>query len=363
MTYNEDPTRWTSSPEDAPEALRGPFAAGREEGPSRAQMRSLAFKIAAASAGGAIAVGTVKAASAGQAVATAATWSVGKIATVVALAGTLVTGGAVVWNATRSDKEAAPAAGAKSGEVSSTSANDAPAALDQAARGGSNDAPTAKYGAPLATSAEPGSRPAEIVAANEPSPAAPKDVPAAVEEPKDVPAGDPQRVAPRAVASAELAESAQDSARAGAGSSRAARTSTGVRSASTEAAATSAPKARAGARPQQTARAASREKNAISTPTTLSVSAKAGGQPSELELLRRAQVALQARPREAFQLTQEHRRLYPGGEFAQERDALAIQALMRAGETEKARELAKLFIGAHPSSPHAHRFREAMGLQ
>jgi TolA-binding protein len=84
--------------------------------------------------------------------------------------------------------------------------------------------------------------------------------------------------------------------------------------------------------------------------------------PSEVTLLRNAQVALQSRPREAFQLTQQHRRLYPAGEFAQERDALAIQALMRAGETDQARELAQAFIRAYPTSPHAHRFREAMGI-
>jgi hypothetical protein len=84
--------------------------------------------------------------------------------------------------------------------------------------------------------------------------------------------------------------------------------------------------------------------------------------PSEISLLRSAQVALAGRPREAFQLTQQHRRLYPAGEFAQERDALAIQALMRSGDTEQARDLAQAFIRAYPSSPHAHRFREAMGI-
>jgi outer membrane protein assembly factor BamD (BamD/ComL family) len=94
------------------------------------------------------------------------------------------------------------------------------------------------------------------------------------------------------------------------------------------------------------------------TPAT----SKPNAPSSEIELLRRAQVALQSRPREAFQLTQEHRRLYPAGEFAQERDALAIQALMRVGDTEKARDLATSFIRSYPSSPHAHRFREARGL-
>ena len=85
--------------------------------------------------------------------------------------------------------------------------------------------------------------------------------------------------------------------------------------------------------------------------------------PSEVELLRRARTSLAARPREAFALTQQHREHYPRGVFAQERDALAIEALLRAGDTETARNLAKSFVSAHPSSPHAHRFRETLGLR
>jgi outer membrane protein assembly factor BamD (BamD/ComL family) len=83
---------------------------------------------------------------------------------------------------------------------------------------------------------------------------------------------------------------------------------------------------------------------------------------SEVELLRRARAALSAHPREAFEITQEHRALYPSGMFAQERDALAIEALMRTGDTNAARELAAQFVRAHPNSAHAHRFRETLGL-
>src|SRR4051812_45582422 len=98
MTYDQDPARWTSSPEEAPELLRGAFAAGRNEGPNPAQMRSLAFKIAAVSAGGAVAVGAAKATAAGNAAATAATWSFAKLAGVLAVAGGLAAG-AVIWKA------------------------------------------------------------------------------------------------------------------------------------------------------------------------------------------------------------------------------------------------------------------------
>src|SRR5262249_5601124 len=93
------------------------------------------------------------------------------------------------------------------------------------------------------------------------------------------------------------------------------------------------------------------------------VSVEAAGQPSEIELLRRARGALHLPPREAFALTEEPRAKSPRGVFAQERDAVAIEALLRAGETSTARSLAERFVREHPSSAHAHRFRESMGLR
>jgi len=49
--------------------------------------------------------------------------------------------------------------------------------------------------------------------------------------------------------------------------------------------------------------------------------------------------------------------------FTQERDALAVEALMRAGDMKGARARAEDFVGRYPSSPHAHRFRETMNIQ
>ena len=49
--------------------------------------------------------------------------------------------------------------------------------------------------------------------------------------------------------------------------------------------------------------------------------------------------------------------------FTQERDALAVEALLRAGDMDRARSLAEKFIAKYPTSPHAHRFRETMKLQ
>ena len=70
-----------------------------------------------------------------------------------------------------------------------------------------------------------------------------------------------------------------------------------------------------------------------------------------------------ARPKLAFKLTEEHRDELPNSVFNQERDALAIEALMRAGDMDDARARAVDFVRSYPSSPHAHRFRETMNIQ
>jgi hypothetical protein len=98
-------------------------------------------------------------------------------------------------------------------------------------------------------------------------------------------------------------------------------------------------------------------------PAAVSAIEGPSAQPSEVELLRRARAALNHQPRDAFRLTETHREHYPRGVFAQERDALAIEALLRAGDLEQARDLAARFVRAHPGSPHAHRFRETLGLR
>jgi hypothetical protein len=329
MTYDQDPARWSTDPDEAPELLRGAFAAGRNEAPSRGQMRSLAVKLAAASAGGAVAVGTVKAASAGNTIATAATWSAAKVAGVIALAGSVVTG-AVVWHsgsdAPAHDRVRAPMHAAEAPALDTPSTD--------VSREGAAAAPVPSRAVPVPSveslSGSQGRAPA-------------RENPVIVPSQPNGPA-----------VGAEGARLTRDqSARisAAAPTSRA-----------TEAEPRRAEPRRKAAKPA--AHASTSSTRADSPRTARAVTSSAEPAPaSEVSLLRSAQVALQSRPREAFQLTQQHRRLYPAGEFAQERDALAIQALMRAGETEQARELAQAFIRAYPSSPHAHRFREAMGLR
>jgi hypothetical protein len=346
MTYDEDPTRWTSSPEEAPELLRGAFSAAQNEGPNRAQMRSLALKIAAASAGGAVAIGTVKAASAGHAMATAATWSAGKIGALVAIAGTLVTGGAVIWQSASQPNVDAAARERAAHERAGAETQSAAPVVAVEARGSAREQDNegrvqgAATSAPALEQAAPAQR--------TPTPSIEK-------------LGHTQPTV-------QLLERAQPASQAQLPAKRESTTGNsatvlsvrGKSAASTHEKSVGKGKVANGEQPAVEARGSAREQ---SNENAARASLKANAPQSEIELLHRAQVALQGRPREAYQLTQEHRRLYPNGEFTQERDALAIQALMRAGDSDKARDLAQSFIRTYPSSPHAHRFREAMGLR
>jgi hypothetical protein len=299
MTYDEEPTRWTASPEQAPELLRGAFAASRNEGPSKTQMQALALKIAALSAGSAVAIGTAKAAAGSQVAASAATWSLGKLAGVLILAGGIATG-AVIWNRS-------PQPSLRAAQVLLPPLEESPEPVIAAPQQAHTQPvePTSDARAPIVTSLSPPPAREEEVAANQLTTASASAV----------------RVAPaRAVAARRHAASAR----------------------------------------------AARSAKVADLPAPRREPAAAGPEPSvaatEIELLRQAQLALSARPREAFQLTEEHRKQYPDGEFALERDVLAIQALIRAGNPTMARDLAESFLKAHPDSPHAHRFREAMGI-
>jgi hypothetical protein len=285
-------------------------------------VRALAVKLAAASAGGAVAVGTVKAASAGNTIATAATWSAAKIAGVIAIAGGIVTS-AAVWRGSSHDAKPtqAPIHAQHAAEASETGA----VATDEASP------EVVQQAAPLA--------------------------PVGARQAPNAPTGAASEAHETAVRGSEgrSANAAVNAANPSKGSSHALGHARESASKTTE-----ARRSDSNARGKSAAAASPAPAKANELRTTASGTNVAP--PSEVSLLRSAQVALAGRPREAFQLTQQHRRLYPAGEFAQERDALAIQALMRSGDTEQARDLAQAFIRAYPSSPHAHRFREAMGI-
>lgn len=76
---------------------------------------------------------------------------------------------------------------------------------------------------------------------------------------------------------------------------------------------------------------------------------------AELALLDRARRVLAKDPQRAFALAADHQRHYAAGQFAEERELLAIEALMRLDRADAAQRRARQFRRAHPNSVHAHR--------
>jgi len=323
MTYQSDPTRWTQSHGDAPELLRSAFDAGTREGPSDLQMRALALKLAAVGGGAAIAAGAstahASATAGGGALASGGgAFTLTKIAVSLALIGAAATG-TVLWQRSETSSTLARQTAQ---QVSSQHAEQAVA--PSVAPGSAGSVSAAARG----ESEQP--TPAQAVAAPElaPTPAAPAVL---AEGPSPAVEADPVVVdtGTKAASEARQARSVRRSER------HAARNDTAVSS-----------------------------PNAARSGDSVAVERVSGQrqQMSEIDLLRSARSALAARPREAYRLTEEHRSQYPQGVFTQERDALAVEALVRAGELKLARELAEVFVKRYPSSPHAHRFRESMKL-
>jgi len=58
-----------------------------------------------------------------------------------------------------------------------------------------------------------------------------------------------------------------------------------------------------------------------------------------------------------LELTDEHLRDYPRGAFSEEREVLAIEALVRTGEKERARARMQRFASGFPNSTHITRIR------
>lgn len=76
---------------------------------------------------------------------------------------------------------------------------------------------------------------------------------------------------------------------------------------------------------------------------------------AELALLDRARRVIGKDPARALALAEEHARHYRAGQFAEERELLAIEALVRLARRAAAERRARLFRRAHPNSVHAHR--------
>jgi hypothetical protein len=91
-------------------------------------------------------------------------------------------------------------------------------------------------------------------------------------------------------------------------------------------------------------------------------SATAAGSESDLPvaepesaILQRAQDALRGSPARALALTDLHLARYPGGMLVQEREVLAISALLGMGRAAEARARATRFVTSFPASAHRRR--------
>ncbi len=85
-----------------------------------------------------------------------------------------------------------------------------------------------------------------------------------------------------------------------------------------------------------------------------------GGVVDELKLLRRAQQSLDHRPGHALELVREHERSYGSGVFTQEREVLAVEALLKLGNRGPAVRRGKRFIQQYPRSAHVRRIQNLL---
>jgi outer membrane protein assembly factor BamD (BamD/ComL family) len=74
-------------------------------------------------------------------------------------------------------------------------------------------------------------------------------------------------------------------------------------------------------------------------------------------LLQRSQAALDHNARLALSVAETHARDYPRGVFEQEREILAIEALLKLRRAPEAVARARAFVQHHPESPHTPRVR------
>jgi hypothetical protein len=75
----------------------------------------------------------------------------------------------------------------------------------------------------------------------------------------------------------------------------------------------------------------------------------------ELRLLSRARRALATDPAQALALTRTHAASFTAGRLAEERELIAITALLALGRAGDADARARVFRAAHPASPHLRR--------
>jgi hypothetical protein len=88
--------------------------------------------------------------------------------------------------------------------------------------------------------------------------------------------------------------------------------------------------------------------------------AHAGDPRAEAALLQQANDALAADPGRALKLCAVHVQRYPSGLLSQEREVIAIEALVGLGRRAEATERADRFRAAHPESSHLRRIEQVL---
>jgi hypothetical protein len=84
------------------------------------------------------------------------------------------------------------------------------------------------------------------------------------------------------------------------------------------------------------------------------------GSADEYRLLRSARQALAVDSAKALDLTQEHVRRFPHGMLTQEREAIAVEALVQLGRPVQAKTRGQAFLAAYPVSPYRSRVEHAL---
>jgi hypothetical protein len=77
-------------------------------------------------------------------------------------------------------------------------------------------------------------------------------------------------------------------------------------------------------------------------------------------LLERAQRVLRSDPAAALALAESHRARFERGSLAQEREMLAIEALLRLERRAQAERRARVFAQRYPQSSHGPRLRDLL---
>jgi hypothetical protein len=80
----------------------------------------------------------------------------------------------------------------------------------------------------------------------------------------------------------------------------------------------------------------------------------------ETRMIDAARAALASSPARALAVLEDHRREFPSGQLAAEREFLAVEALRRTGHGDEARRRAQALMARFPSSPYASRARRAL---